>query len=68
MAEILMPRDAGKYIAANSKDVKINEEGVKKTAELVGIRCASELYKVCVSITRKLAYTESENLLIVVRI
>ena len=36
-SETMMPREAGKYIATHSKDVTISEEGVKKTAELVGI-------------------------------
>ena len=35
MADIMMPRESGKYIAENSQDVKISTDGVKKVAQLV---------------------------------
>ena len=33
--DVMMPSEAGKFIAAHSKDVKISSEGVNKTAKLV---------------------------------
>ena len=48
MAEIMMPKEAGKYIAEHSKDVQICQEGVKKTASLVSI-----IFKTTFSAIRK---------------
>lgn len=35
MAAVLMPRDAGRFIAENSKDVSIKDEGVTKVAKVM---------------------------------
>ncbi len=33
--DVMMPSEAGKFIASHSKDVKISPQGVNKTAKLV---------------------------------
>lgn len=33
--KVLLPREAGRFIAETSKDVEIKEEGVQKIAKLV---------------------------------
>jgi len=38
-SEILSPRDAGRYIAEHSIDVKVSQQGVKKTAKKACIMC-----------------------------
>ncbi len=37
MGEVILPREAGKLISAGSKDVRIEQAGVRKTAELVSV-------------------------------
>ncbi len=34
-SSVLMPREAAKFIAERSVDVKINQEGIDRTAEMV---------------------------------
>ncbi|WAR19835.1 QSPP-like protein, partial [Mya arenaria] len=46
MSVINSPRDAGRYIAENSKDVKINDVGVKKVAEIMAECVKSGTYSI----------------------
>lgn len=46
MSNILMPRDAGRFIAENSKDVSIKPEGVTKVAKLMAECIRSGTYSI----------------------
>lgn len=44
--DVMMPREAGKFIVDHSKDVKICKEGVQKTAKLVSTETAALICEV----------------------
>ncbi|XP_045187701.1 queuosine salvage protein-like [Mercenaria mercenaria] len=46
MGDILMPRDAGKFISGESKDVKINDSGVLKVAKFMADCVKSGTYSI----------------------
>lgn len=51
MNTVLSPRESGRYIAANCEHVTINQENIKKTAEILAD--AFKLRKISISNWRK---------------